>query len=71
MSALITPGSLSGVIYAASASRQADAKKASNAKAVDEIGVIEQMSRLKIEKGRLILDPREPSNDPPGLPQTF
>ena len=37
----------------------------------DEIGVIEQMSRLKIEKGRLILDPREPSNDPPGLPQTF
>ena len=41
MSALITPGSLSGVIYAASASRQADAKKASNAKAVDEIGVIE------------------------------
>lgn len=37
----------------------------------DEIGVIEQMSRIKIEKGRLILDPREPSNDPPGLPQTF
>lgn len=36
-----------------------------------EIGVIEQMSRIKIEKGRLILDPREPSNDPMGLPQTF
>jgi uncharacterized protein YbjT (DUF2867 family) len=41
MSKLILPNSLSGVIYAASASRQAEAKKASNARAVDEVGVVE------------------------------
>lgn len=40
MSALITSGFLSGVIYAASASRQAEAKKSSNARAVDETGVV-------------------------------
>ena len=37
---LITPNSLSGVIYAASASRQPDAKATSNAKAVDKDGVV-------------------------------
>lgn len=31
----------------------------------------EQMARVKIEKDRLVLDPREPSNDPSGLPGTF
>lgn len=31
----------------------------------------EEMSRIKIEKNRLVLDPREPSNDPSGLPMTF
>lgn len=39
LGALIRPG-LSAVIYAASASRQADAKKTSNAKAVDRDGVV-------------------------------
>uniref|UniRef100_A0A7S2NLV3 NAD(P)-binding domain-containing protein n=1 Tax=Haptolina brevifila TaxID=156173 RepID=A0A7S2NLV3_9EUKA len=38
---LITPGKLSAVIYAASASRQSEAKKTSNARAVDERGVVE------------------------------
>ena len=31
----------------------------------------EEMARIKIEKNRLVLDPREPSGDPSGLPQTF
>ena len=38
----------------------------------DEIHLgFEEMSRVKIEKGRLILDPRDPSDDPTGLPQSF
>ena len=40
MEALITPG-LGGVIFAASASRQKDAKASSNAKAVDYRGVVD------------------------------
>jgi len=40
LAALITRGSLGGVIYAASASRQKEAKATSNAKAVDRDGVI-------------------------------
>lgn len=53
---LIKPNTLSGVIYAASASRQADAKAKSNAKAVDQDGVIE-CARLCIENGvpRMVL----------------
>jgi len=53
---LITPDSLSAVIYAASASRQADAKAKSNAKAVDQDGVIE-CARLCIasEVPRMVL----------------
>lgn len=35
-----------------------------------ELG-FEEMARIKIEKNRLVLDPREPSVDPLGLPQTF
>jgi len=31
----------------------------------------EEMARIKIQKGRLVLDPREPSSDPSGLPSTF
>lgn len=31
----------------------------------------EEMARIKIEKNRLVLDPRDPANDPSGLPQTF
>lgn len=41
MAALISSTKLGGVIYAASASRQSDAKKTSNAKAVDQKGVVE------------------------------
>lgn len=41
MAALISSTKLGGVIYAASASRQPDAKKTSNAKAVDQKGVVE------------------------------
>ena len=53
MSALIKPGSLSGVIFAASASRQA---KQSNAKAVDRDAVVD-VSKLCIESEvpRLVL----------------
>lgn len=40
LSSLITPGALGGVIYAASASRQKEAKATSNAKAVDCDGVV-------------------------------
>jgi FlaA1/EpsC-like NDP-sugar epimerase len=40
LAALITRGSLGGVIYAASASRQKEAKATSNAKAVDRDGVV-------------------------------
>lgn len=35
-----------------------------------ELG-FDEMARIRIEKGRLVLDPREPSMDPLGLPQTF
>jgi hypothetical protein len=35
-----------------------------------ELG-FDEMARIRIEKGRLVLDPREPSIDPLGLPQTF
>jgi len=31
----------------------------------------EEMARIRIEKNRLVLDPREPSDDAAGLPQTF
>lgn len=31
----------------------------------------EEMARIKIEKNRLVLDPREPASDPSGLPRTF
>ena len=31
----------------------------------------EEMARIKIEKNRLVLDPREPVGEMPGLPQTF
>lgn len=31
----------------------------------------EEMARIKIEKNRLVLNPRDPSSDPMGLPQTF
>lgn len=31
----------------------------------------EEMARIKIERHRLVLDPREPPDDPPGLPLTF
>lgn len=31
----------------------------------------EEMARIKIEKNRLVLDPREPAGEMPGLPQTF
>ena len=48
MRALIQPGGLSGVIYAASASRKDDAKKTSGTKAVDRDGVVE-VSKLCIE----------------------
>lgn len=41
MAGLIQSKKLGGVIYAASASRQPDAKKQSNAKAVDQKGVVE------------------------------
>jgi len=38
----------------------------------DEIHLaFEEMSRVKIEKGRLVMDPRSPSEDLPGLPQSF
>jgi hypothetical protein len=36
-----------------------------------EKALIEEMSRIRIEKGRLVLDPREPTDGFPGLPQTF
>jgi hypothetical protein len=36
-----------------------------------EIRLIEEMARIRIEKNRLVLDPREPGMDVPGLPQTF
>lgn len=31
----------------------------------------EEMARIKIEKNRLVLDPREPSDGPAGMPQAF
>ncbi len=31
----------------------------------------EEMARIKIEKNRLVLDPKEPAGGMPGLPQTF
>ena len=36
-----------------------------------EIHLVEEMARIRIEKNRLVLDPREPSGDAAGLPQTF
>ena len=41
LAGLISSSKLGGVIYAASASRQPDAKKTSNAKAVDQKGVVD------------------------------
>lgn len=32
---------------------------------------LQKMARIRIEKNRLVLDPREPSTDPMGLPETF
>lgn len=38
----------------------------------DEIRLgFEEMARIQITKGRLILDPREPSSEPAGAPRTF
>lgn len=38
----------------------------------DEIHLgIEEMARVKIERGRLVMDPRSPSEDLPGVPQSF
>ena len=38
----------------------------------DEIHLgFEEMARVKIEKGRLVMDPQGPSNDLSGLPQAF
>ncbi len=31
----------------------------------------EEMARIKIERKHLVLDPREPSEEPPGIPKTF
>ncbi len=31
----------------------------------------EEMARIKIERHRLVLDPREPPDDPSGLPRDF
>ena len=60
IASLITPGKLSAVIFAASASRQKDAKAVSNAKAVDQIGVVETAkqciaceNRRKLQLSRL------------------
>ena len=33
--------------------------------------LIEQMARIRIEKGRIVLDPTEPSGDPLRVPMTF
>lgn len=56
LASLITPSQLSAVIFAASASRQKDAKAVSNAKAVDQIGVVETAKQcISCEVPRLVL----------------
>jgi hypothetical protein len=36
-----------------------------------EIGLVEEMARIRVEKNRLILDPRDPSADASLFPETF